>query len=80
MQKPSVGRAVHYCHSGRRVPATIERVNSDSNVDLALNIANSGGVLGIASSSLAEESLESAGLLNEMLTPHGTWSWPPRVG
>lgn len=79
MQKPSVGRVVHLCFSGSRVPGMITHVWSDTCVNIQTIGARAGGEE-FTSCVYEAESEESAAKPNEMTTQHKTWCWPPRVG
>ena len=76
MQRPTIGRVVHFNWGGARVPAAITYVHSDT----CINLARLDGQGSYSSVSYAEEPPESAAKLNEMTTQNATWSWPPRVG
>lgn len=82
-QKPSVGRVVHFSFSGHRLPAVITHVWSETCVNVAVLGGGLTAPVGAgyehSSSVLAEETPESASMPNGMMTPHGSWSWPPRV-
>lgn len=76
MRKPVVGDVVNLCFSGRRVPAAVTAVWSDTCVNLfPLDYS-----LGYVPTSLVrqDESQESAAMPNTMTTEHLTWAWPPR--
>lgn len=76
--KPTIGRVVHFNWSGARVPAVVTFVRNDTSVDLQ-TLGSRGGGGEYTACSLASETPESAAKLNEIDTPHGTWSWPPRA-
>ena len=66
-QKPSVGRIVHYSHSGTPLAAIITMVHTDTTINLTV-FAQNGDSWGRQTVSY-----------NEDRVTHGTWSWPPRV-
>ena len=74
MQKPSVGRVVHYNDHGRRIAAIITFVHDDSRVELF----PFGGTKGWLAEATFELEVVVAGP-NAMSTTPGTWSWPPFV-
>jgi len=80
MQKPSIGRIVHFCWSGQRVPAVITYVHSDTCINLKPVGGSRGPETEQTSVLYAEENPESSAQANAMTTTHNTWSWPPRVG
>lgn len=74
--KPSIGRIIHINWHGQRVPGVITFVESDTIVR-ALRL--DGSNLITTPLHLAAESEQSSKMVNGMLTPNHTWSWPPRV-
>ncbi len=76
MQKPTIGRVVHLCFSGQRVPAVVTHVWSDTLV----NLQPLGSKAGTSErTSIQYQDPDSASDLNGMKTSHDTWSWPPKV-
>lgn len=67
-QTPSVGRIVHYIHSGAVCAAIVTHVWSDTMINCAPFDANGNALPGVTSSSYNEDRIT-----------HGTWSWPPFV-
>ncbi len=69
MQKPSIGRIVHYDYNGSIIPAIITKVFSDTVVNLRAFEDSTGSPLWFTSVKILEGETSSLGL----------WFWPPFV-
>ena len=76
MQKPSIGRVVHYSSYGRRRPAIITRVGQNG-VDLTV-FSDEGPPRNVFTVPYqAEEEISDDP--NATTIASGCWTWPPRV-
>jgi hypothetical protein len=76
MQKPSIGRIVHYCHNGSRYAAIITYVCSDTCVNLVVFDHRGMRIDGTIACNYFDE-FPILGP-NQTSIPHGCWTWPPR--
>lgn len=88
MQVPTIGRSVHFSHSGQRRHAVIAKVWNDEAGTVNLTVSDdSGNTYGYTSAYYAAEPVPAAPAdgpptieqRNAIATQHGTWCWPPRV-
>lgn len=73
MQKPTVGRIVHFNRDGQRLPAIVIRVHNETCIDVKVMADADNDV--VRSTCLDEETV--AGTDNEMSNVPGCWCWPP---
>lgn len=79
MQKPTIGRIVHYSHGGERLAAIITKVYSDGRVGLTAHPHGWGMAFDVAASPFVEEPYPLDPDPNKILLPTGTCCWPTRV-
>ena len=81
MQKPSIGRVVHVCHSGLRYAATITYVHSDTCVNVG-GFDHNGYPFQKTSCLFEQENVtpeDAVARPNHINIQHNNWTWPPRV-